>query len=590
LLTTKLLLHRARRPLPLLILFPIILFGAAALPAARGATAVTQRAYIPYTSAASDLPVTDRAIFWFGEVGPTTKNYTDVRLIHNNDALYITLHIFDQYLFVDDPRTDPSLTNFDAVSVFIHRDSSPGGVPTTNSYQFVAALEDTQRNGLSRPDFETAYRGNGSTWIANSLDFASSIGIQSSNGFNNTGESDRGWNITFVIPYNTLGLSGKPVDGTSWRLALRVHDRDGLQGNMLTQTNWPEDMNSNAPNSWNELIFGMPLPYSPPPGVTIDKQITIRHGANGDSVEDGHVGGSTVCGREFHPDYWPYWGLRNYTQPGDDPSRINVQNQWNLGDWPCFSKFYITFPLDRLPANQAVGAAELTMFHFGNSDPTQAQPSLIQVLSVAEDWQDTSITWNNAPQAVMLLDRTEVTPILHHSQGKNYSWDVSQAVADAYAAGEPLRLVLYSADSALHSGKYFFSSEATKPEYQPTLTINYGDLYGFYLTPSETVKTIAPGSTGTVQIALTATGDFDSLVAGEIDNTDAAIDVSFSGSDNTKMPGELFSLELSHLNGGQTEGALYAVPLTFSGDGVARQLTIYVLVNGQQIYLPFLER
>jgi hypothetical protein len=37
-------------------------------------------------------------------------------------------------------------------------------------------------------------------------------------------------------------------------------------------------------------------------------------------------------------------------------------------------------------------------------------------------------------------------------------WDVCYAVAQAYARGEPLRRILYSAHSAYHSGKYFVSS------------------------------------------------------------------------------------------------------------------------------------
>ena len=39
------------------------------------------------------------------------------------------------------------------------------------------------------------------------------------------------------------------------------------------------------------------------------------------------------------------------------------------------------------------------------------------------------------------------------------AWDVSYAVAQDYARGEPLRLILYSADSDYHSSKYFVSSD-----------------------------------------------------------------------------------------------------------------------------------
>jgi len=49
-------------------------------------------------------------------------------------------------------------------------------------------------------------------------------------------------------------------------------------------------------------------------------------------------------------------------------------------------------------------------------------------------------------------------------------------VAEAYASGAPLRLVLYGADWAYHSGKYFHSSDACdwNAEGCPTLTITWG--------------------------------------------------------------------------------------------------------------------
>ena len=53
---------------------------------------------------------------------------------------------------------------------------------------------------------------------------------------------------------------------------------------------------------------------------------------------------------------------------------------------------------------------------------------------------------------------------------------MSRAVAEAYASGAPLRLVLYEADWAYHSGKYFHSSDACdwNTEGCPALTITWG--------------------------------------------------------------------------------------------------------------------
>ena len=56
-------------------------------------------------------------------------------------------------------------------------------------------------------------------------------------------------------------------------------------------------------------------------------------------------------------------------------------------------------------------------------------------------------------------------------------WDVSGAVASAYAHGTPLRLVLYSSDSDRHSGKLFSTSEAGdwNEAGRPTLFVNWGN-------------------------------------------------------------------------------------------------------------------
>ena len=56
-------------------------------------------------------------------------------------------------------------------------------------------------------------------------------------------------------------------------------------------------------------------------------------------------------------------------------------------------------------------------------------------------------------------------------------WNVSRAVAQAYATGQPLRLALYSADGPYHSGRYFSSSdmEDWNAVGRPTLTVAWGE-------------------------------------------------------------------------------------------------------------------
>ena len=133
-----------------------------------------------------------------------------------------------------------------------------------------------------------------------------------------------------------------------------------------------------------------------------------------------------------------------------------------MADWPCFARYYVTFPLGSIPPGSVIISATLTLYQFGNAGGAgEAQPSWIQVLIASADWREETITWNNAPLAYENIGGSWVNPITDWPgwPGVPRTWDVSYAVARAYARGEPLRLVLYSADSAYHSGKYFVSSD-----------------------------------------------------------------------------------------------------------------------------------
>ena len=538
---------------------------------------VTRRVNVPFTTAVEpDIPAAERAILWFGEVGPTTPSYADVRIIYNNEKLHVVFHIIDRYLYYDPTPTAAEMPNWDAATLYLDLDGNSGGVPGTNAFRFIGQLDALNANQQDqRPAYDFAYVGNGSGWTETELDFETAVGTQTTTGLNNQ-EDDAGWNITFRVPWNSLGLSGPPAEGAEWGLGLTMHDEDGTAHE---DRNWPEGLSETVPSTWGEMHFGLPS-YTPPAGVTADGTLTIRHGENGSVVTDGHVGGATNCGG--FPPLWDSWGNFNYA--GD--FEMNIQNQWNLGDWGCFSKYYVTFPLDALPDGQAILSADLTMYHFGNSLPSEAQPSLIQVFTVDEDWNENTLVWNNAPLAVENVARTWVNPLPLGGAGQFISWDLSSAVAEAYANGEPLRLALYSADSARHSGKYFGSSESGVPTRRPKLEITYGSAYGFVVTTNTPVQTAVSGGAAQFELDVMPTGGFGTAVSFQANSVPAGVTVNIPAGDVTP-PGSK-TITITHNDAGQTAGSLYQIPITVSGDGIERTVDLYLLVNGAQQFLPLI--
>lgn len=424
----------------------------------------TSRVNVPYYS--DEIRSHTSAIFWFGEVN-LYDNYADGRVGYNDEELFISISIFDRRLWYDKTPSPGDLIDWDAVSVYLDTSGNTGDLPSSSSYRFVSQLNWWE----DRVDWQLVYRGNGATWDVVDVPITTVSGWRGN--APNDDVDDKGWRMIFHIPFTSLGLSGPPEPGEIWGFGVKLYDRDDAAGlQEISDKSWPVDLIENIPESWNELNFGLPT-YSPPP-ISQAGETSIKHAYEA-GVVDAHVGGHTTCG-EDGTIYFDTWGEMNYA----GYEQINIQNQDDISDWPCFSKYFITFPLDALPPGKVIISATLTMYQFGNSgqnwDPGPI-PSLIQVLTVGSDWAENSITWNNAPLAIENVSQARVDPVTDPVvpwPGIPRDWDVSLAVSEAYNHNEPLRLALYSADSAIHSGKYFYSSDAGEAA-QPTLTIRWGN-------------------------------------------------------------------------------------------------------------------
>ena len=405
------------------------------------------------------------AVFWFGQVG-VTHNYADVRVGYNSNDLLVHLNVFDRLIWFDETPSPVDLTAWDGASLYLNLHGNTGEAPSADSFRFDGQV----RWWLDPALYQAGYQGNGSDWQPIDVPFTVDGGWVSETLPNNT-TNDVGWSVVFRIPFSSLGLAWPPASGAIWGLGLALHDRDDAAGSPIPDQLWPTGMQSQAPATWGQIRFG--LPVFNPPGISPAGTTTVRHLLDGAVVKDSMVGGGFNCGGSLNR--WTQWGFANYAHT----TQLNVQNQAQLGDWPCFSKIYLTFPLSSIPQGKTILSAILTLHQFGNSDPSEADSSLIQVLAIASEWDESTLNWNNTPLAWENVSQAwvEALPGYPGYPGIPRQWDLSRAVAQVYPSGSPLRLAMYSADYPMHSGKYFYSSDMD--DYaaitRPTLTVVWGD-------------------------------------------------------------------------------------------------------------------
>jgi hypothetical protein len=155
--------------------------------------ATLRRVNVPYVGPSADSPTGQPAIFWFGKVDPT-HNYADVRTSYRDDGLRVTVHVIDRMLWYDTNPSLATLTDWDAVTLFLHASNDAGPAPSSDSHRFVAQLNHWQ----PRPHYQATFQGNGSGWVQAATPFETRTGWRG-NGLNNDQES-RGWFARFIIP------------------------------------------------------------------------------------------------------------------------------------------------------------------------------------------------------------------------------------------------------------------------------------------------------------------------------------------------------------------------------------------------------
>lgn len=562
-----------------------------------------RRVNVPYFS--GDIAWAEASIAWFGRVDPRGapgKNYADVRVAYTAEELAILVNVEDYYLWYDRYETMTSdLTDYDTVAIYLDTAHDRAASPQRDDRVFISALCLYGCGDRSRHRREG--RGSGAgwdmAWTASWTDatWAAWVGNPAPN--DNDNEIDYGWWSYIHLPWSALGLAGPPSEGTVWGLGAILYDRDDLPpaGAVEPQT-WPENLDPNRPATWAEMHFGLAT-FAPPQAV-VEGTTAIRRGLGQSSVEDSWVGGGGNCtgGHEGDPEH------DNYGTDGN----LFVENQELIADFPCFSKSFLRFHLDPVPAGKVVISATLSLYHWSNARWDLAQPSLIWLLTVDEDWEENTVTWNNAPMAQENLSATWVDVITPANNpgwpGVRYDWDATKAVAEAYAAGEPVNIAMYTADTNFHSSKYLTSSDTGdwNEAGRPVLTVMWGQLGA---TVDKRVAPVTPRSGEVVTYTLVVLGSghpltmTDTLPGGlsrpgpiQVTGGSATYNAAQRRVEWNGAPAAGQKITVTFPVTAQVSGPialLNTATLTDALDGVSTD-TAVVIVGGLQVYLPLVMR
>jgi len=567
------------------------------IPANAQSTDPPRRVNIPYFS--GDVTWAETAIFWFGQnkQGVPSQNYVDVRVGYTSAALMVRATIVDYYLWYDQDATATSdLTQYDAVAVYLDTSHNQAATPQADDYWFLISA----RHWQDMSNYMRQARGTGSDWNTSWTQLTGWTAQSGMSWWCNPGPNsnecgiDFGWTAIFAIPWETMELSGPPSEGTLWGLGVQLYDQDDEPpAGYVAPEYWPETFDADSPATWGELHFGY-ANYEPSPAIPEDTTMIRAASPTDNTVEDAWMGGGGTCGGGHEGG--------SEVNHGDDTG-LFVGTETAPTHFPCFNKSYLRFSLETIPSGKTIISASMTLHLWGHAGetPDLAQPSWVHLFTISNAWEEMAIHWNNAPLAQENVSATWLYPYSRPGDiqrpGDAYTWDTTQAVAEAYAEGHPVSLVIYGSDTAQHSSKYLTSSETGNwnAEGRPTLRVHWGSPVGT-VDKSASPSTVMPGDAITYTLAVVGSGQPLTMT----DDLPAGVSPPL-----TYSPGLTYTPHRLAWSGNPDAGEqvtlTYLVTVTASSHtalwnratltqigGLTDTATALVLVDPLQVYLPLI--
>ena len=134
----------------------------------------------------------------------------------------------------------------------------------------------------------------------------------------------------------------------------------------------------------------------------------------------------------------------------------------NIGD----KKYsYLKFDISTIPPEKIITSANLYLWHYAREGG--GFPRIYAYSVENDDWNETTITWNNRPDAVTFLSENS------GDVRAWWKWDVKAFVEKEYGSDKTVSLCLIPGDLNEYLAEEFRSKEWWNPEYRPYLEVTY---------------------------------------------------------------------------------------------------------------------
>ena len=166
-----------------------------------------RRVNAPYFGA-DKVALNQTAVFWLGQETLGTQ-YGDIRVGYNDREILVNANVMDRYLWYNSKIFGPQdLTRYDSVSLYLDQSGNRSLILDTSALRLDTQFTWYERD---RDRWQATYQAEQGTWTLLTNGFTSEATWRGNEP--NSVRENRGWMVTYHIPFSTFQLDGPPAPG-----------------------------------------------------------------------------------------------------------------------------------------------------------------------------------------------------------------------------------------------------------------------------------------------------------------------------------------------------------------------------------------